>query len=264
MQRKEYTDANRVAWNQAGPQHKASTFEVLKQAFSDPAYSYLDSEESRILREIGIAGKAVAQLCCNNGRELLSIKNMGAGRCAGFDISDEFVEQARELNRHAGRDCEFLACDVYEIPEQYNRAFDLVYITVGAIKLLPEMDGLFRVVSRLLRPGGQLFVYEMHPILDMFDWNDTGDPATIIHSYFDLNPTGHTLVCNYWDMSDYDSAPMYTFHHKLSDIIGAVLKHGLILKSFEEYDFDRSNMYAAFEKHQLRLPLSYSLVARKN
>ncbi len=263
MPRKEYTDANRIAWNQAGPLHGASTLETLKKAFTDPNYSYLDQEETKILQEIGVEGKAVAQLCCNNGRELISIKNMGAGRCAGFDISDEFINQAKELTQVAGHDCEFVASDVYEVPECFNGQFDLVYITVGVIKLMPEMDGLFEVISRLLRPGGQLFMYEMHPILDMFSWDDQNDPATIIHSYFDLNTTKHTLMCNYWDMSLYDTEPMYSFHHKMSDIIGGALKHGLNLESFEEYDFDRSNMYASFEKHKLRLPLSYSLIARK-
>ncbi|MCP4126693.1 MAG: class I SAM-dependent methyltransferase [Gammaproteobacteria bacterium] len=263
MSRKEYTDANRIAWNEAGPIHKASTFEELKHAFTKPDYSYLDEKESNLLRDIGIEGKSVAQLCCNNGRELLSVKNMGAGRCVGFDISAEFIAQAKEFNKVAGHDCEFLATDIYDIPDAYNGQFDLVYITVGVIKLLPEMEGLFQTISRLLRVGGKLFIYEMHPILDMFDWNDKNHPATIINSYFDLNTTEHTLVCNYWDMSDYDSSPMYTFHHKMSDIIGGALQNGLTLESFNEYSYDRSNMYASFEQHKLRLPLSYSLVAQK-
>ncbi len=263
MKSEHYIEANRIAWNEAAPFHRKSCFQRLREAFSKPGYSYLDAEETGILQTIGLEGKSVAQLCCNNGRELLSLKNLGAGRCVGFDISKEFIEEGRELNETAGLCCEFVVADVYRVPEEYDAQFDLVYVTVGALKLLPEMPAFFRTVARLLRRGGKLFIHEMHPILDMFDWNDKNDPPRIVHSYFHDDAFEHKEICNYWDMSLYASSPMYTFHHKMSDIISGCLENGLVLEVFKEYMDDRSNMYAGFERHRHRLPLSYALIARR-
>jgi hypothetical protein len=42
-------------------------------------------------------------------------------------------------------------------------------VTIGVLGWLPDLDGFFGVVSRLLRRDGQLFLYDMHPILNMFE-----------------------------------------------------------------------------------------------
>ena len=63
----------------------------------------------------------------------------------------------------------FLACDVYAVPAEYDAQFDLVYISVGAFGWLPDLTGFLAVCARLLRPGGKLLIYEMHPILDMIE-----------------------------------------------------------------------------------------------
>src|SRR5512147_1738742 len=107
MERRDYTAANRQSWNEAAPVHKEQKFEELLQAFRRPGYSRLDQIATHTFEKIGIQGKTVAQLCCNNGRELLSVKNMGAGRCVGFDIADNFIEQGRQLAAAGNITCEF-------------------------------------------------------------------------------------------------------------------------------------------------------------
>ncbi len=97
MNRKSFTDANREAWDQAAALHRSQNMESLLAGFRRPGHSCLDEIETERLQALGVAGKDVAQLCCNNGRELLSVKNMGAGRCVGFDAAKGFIEQAREL-----------------------------------------------------------------------------------------------------------------------------------------------------------------------
>ncbi|HKA55002.1 MAG TPA: class I SAM-dependent methyltransferase, partial [Candidatus Binatia bacterium] len=146
MERSRYTAANRLAWNEAAPIHRRQRFARLLADFRRPGYGCLDAVETAKLREIGLAGKAVAQLCCNNGQELLSIKNLGAGRCVGFDISDDFIAQARELAAAGGIACEFVRTDVYDIPPDYHGAFDLVYITIGALCWMPDLAPFFHLV----------------------------------------------------------------------------------------------------------------------
>jgi hypothetical protein len=86
-----YTAANRAAWDEVAPVHAQTQMEPLLASFRRPGYSVLDEIETGLLTGLGVETKAVAQLCCNNGRELISIKNMGAGRCVGFDIAGAFI-----------------------------------------------------------------------------------------------------------------------------------------------------------------------------
>ena len=76
-----------------------------------------------------MTGKDVVHLCCNNGRELLSIKKMGAANCVGFDISCEFIDQARRLAVFGSVSCQFIESDVYEISHEFDRQFDVCVLT---------------------------------------------------------------------------------------------------------------------------------------
>ena len=169
MNRKSFTDANREAWEEAAALHRGQNMESLLAGFRRPGYSCLDEIETERLQALGVTGKDVAQLCCNNGRELLSAKNMGAGACVGFDAAKDFIEQARELAAVGGIDCSFLCTDIYAVPAAYDAGFDLVTVTIGVLGWMPDLDGFLAVVARLLRPGGALFIYEQHPILDMVE-----------------------------------------------------------------------------------------------
>lgn len=262
MRRDDYTEANRQAWNEAAPVHAKVKLEDLLKRFREPGYSCLDPIETAILEEIGIAGKAVAHICCNNGRELLSVKNMGADRCVGFDISEEFIAQARALAAAGDIDCSFVVSDVYAIPADYDGQFDLVTVTIGAIGWMPDVAAFIAVAARLLRPEGRLFLYEMHPILDMLDPDDK-KPLTLRHSYFRTTPYVDTGGVDYWSRQPYESKPLYWFHHKMSDIIGGCLAAGLVLDSFAEHDHDISAVYTYLEKEAVRLPLCYTLTVHR-
>ncbi|MFQ5607840.1 MAG: class I SAM-dependent methyltransferase, partial [Candidatus Zixiibacteriota bacterium] len=198
MRNSDYTAANRLAWDQAAPVHARQTMDGLKEKFSRPGYTCFDSIETKILTEIGIAGKSVAQLCCNNARELLSLKNMGAGRCVGFDISEEFLAQGRELAQIAGLDCELVRTDVYDISGEYDAAFDLIYLTIGALCWLPDLSKFFTVVERLMAPGAWLFIYDEHPFAQVFEPDDGTDPPVVNYSYFRREPFVEETGLDYW------------------------------------------------------------------
>jgi ubiquinone/menaquinone biosynthesis C-methylase UbiE len=261
MGNNEYIQANRAAWNQAAPIHAEHNLEKLLHDFKIPGFTCLDDIKKGIPDEIGLAGKDVAQMCCNNGRELLSLRNMGAGRCVGFDLADAFIEQGRSLASSAGIDCEFVCSSVNEIPRGYDGGFDLVYITVGALGWMPDLNDLFAVVKRLLRPGGWLLIYEMHPMLDMFD-AEAEDSFPLRHSYFKSEPYAEEGGLDYYGNKEYHSLMSYWFHHKMSDIIQGCLNNRLQLVSFQEYDHDVSSVFKGMEKQAVRPPLSYTLVVR--
>ena len=262
MDRSDYTAANRLAWNEAAPIHKKLKFEQLLESFRQPVYSCLDPIETAQLQEIGLADKAVAQIGCNNGRELLSVKNLEAGRCVGFDISDGFIDQARQLAAAGHIECKFVCTDAYNISTQYNRTFDLVYITIGVLSWMPDIPQFFEIVARLLKPNGWLFMYEMHPVLEMFEPSEKDDPPRAQNSYFKTDPYVEEDGLDYFSMIKYKSVPKYSFPHKLSDIMTACLNNGLQLVSFEEYGHDITNLWAHFEHFKVKPPMCYTLVAQ--
>jgi ubiquinone/menaquinone biosynthesis C-methylase UbiE len=267
MNTTDFTEANRAAWNETAPIHAAQNLEELLENFREPGYSCLHKPfEVERLQALKLEGKSVAQLCCNNGRELISVKNLfKSGRCVGFDISDDFIAQARAINTAANQDVEFVRVNVLEIPESFNTQFDLVYITIGALGWLPDLKVFLQTVSRLLNPGGNIFIYEMHPMLDMFDTieNAKKNPLELKHSYFKNTPYIETGGLDYYGGSSYESKPMYWFHHKLSSVIGGLIRAGLQITAFDEFDFDISNVFPHFETLEIKPPMCYILEAKK-
>lgn len=255
-------EANRLAWNETAGLHAESQIPKLLAGFADPDFSVLDETERRHFAAIGVEGKRAVQLSCNNGRELLSLLRLGAATGVGIDISDGFIAQGRLLAEAAGltERAEFVRSDVYRIPERFDGDFDIAYVTVGALGWLPDLDRYFEVVAWLLRPGGHLFVYEMHPMLDMFD-PESG--LEVKHSYFNEVPFESSNDPDYYEPDKIVEATSYWFPHTMADVIGGCLRAGLNLESFEEYPHDVSNVYRAFKDFENKPALSYALVARK-
>jgi SAM-dependent methyltransferase len=147
-----YTEANRLAWNEAMPRHQIVRKEYWDQQFSTPGYVVQKDPELSLLSSLPVAGKDIIQLCCNNGVELLSLKNMGASRCLGVDISDLAIAEASERAELCHIDVEYMCADVFQLPSSLERQFDLVYITVGALTWLHDLEALFQKSYALLRP----------------------------------------------------------------------------------------------------------------
>ena len=168
----------------------------------------------------------VAQLSCNNGRELISCKKAGAARCVGFDIADKFIEQGKLLAHTGNVEVEFVRTNIYEISNGYNNSFDIIYVTIGALGWLNDLDAYFKIINRLLKPNGYIFIYEMHPVLDMFD-AESG--LEVKHSYFRTEPYIVEEAPDYLDPSVNVAVPSYWFHYKISDLITHCLDNSLTI-----------------------------------
>ncbi len=260
---KEITTANRAAWEEAAPIHAKLNQAELVEQFSVSGFSCLDEIETKRLLALGVEGKDVAQVCCNNGQELLSVKNMGAARCVGFDGAQGFLDQARELARNGGLDVEFVCCDAYEIDEVYWNSFDLVTITIGVLSWMPDLGRFFAGVSKLIRPGGALFIYEQHPVLDMVEPAEAGVPLDWTASYFTKEPFVEVDGLDYFDGEKYDAKPATSFAHPMAEIIMAGISNGLGVEHFEEFPHHISNSWWNVEASGIGLPMCFTLVMRK-
>jgi SAM-dependent methyltransferase len=260
MELGDYIEANRRMWNATAKIHAQSHGARLLERITASDFSTFDAVEKRIFAQIGLKDKAVIQLGCNNGRELISVRKAGAGRCVGVDLSDKFILQARKLASQGGAHVDFVRLSLYDLPHDFDAQFDLVYITIGVLGWLPDLDAFFAVVSRLLKTNGQLFIYEMHPILNMFEPDKS---LAVVASYFQDEPFVDEEGPDYLDPRQVIKAVSYWFPHTLADVIGGCLKHGLNLTHFEEYGHDLSMVYAALEHLSKKPPLSFSLLACK-
>ena len=109
------------------------------------------------LRSMDFKGKSAAQFCCNNGRELLSLMQLGAESGTGFDIAENIIAQASETAEKAGiSNCRFVSCNILDIDEKYHNSFDFILFTIGAITWFEDLKPLFQKVSDCLKPGGIL------------------------------------------------------------------------------------------------------------
>lgn len=265
MDNRDYCEANRAAWNAAMPYHQKAKSRAWDQAFSDPDFICQQEPELSLLQEQGIASRDIVHLCCNNGIELMSLRRLGAGRCVGFDISDNAILDAKSRSARFGISCEFYQSNVYEIPHEFHACFDLVYFTIGALCWLPDLVGLFKVASMLLRAGGKIFIYDQHPFTTVLTWDvsDASHKPVLEHSYFVDECCVSDEGLDYYGNVPYHGPTTYEFTHKLSDIMGAILENQFRITLFKEYDHDISCGLAWVRETGLKLPLSYILCAEK-
>ena len=264
MDYKKFTSANRAAWEEAAPIHAGHNQEQALESFSEPGYVCFSELEQANLRELGVKGKDVAQICCNNGRELISIKNMGAAHCVGFDGSQGFIDQAMAINQAAGTDCDFVCTDIYDIDQHFDAQFDLLVITIGVLGWMPDLDQFFNVLTRLMRPGSHLYIHEQHPILDMIEPGGPDDPVSWDYSYFKQQPFIENDGLDYYGHEKYESKTLYCFTHPLADIFTFAINNRLNLKTFREYPEHISNTWYNVEKQGPDIPMSYLAVFQRN
>ncbi|OGN72164.1 MAG: hypothetical protein A2X25_00420 [Chloroflexi bacterium GWB2_49_20] len=262
---KRYTESNRLAWNEVMPLHQRAASETLDKLFFQAGYVRLDDKEIGMLQQVGLKGKNVVHLCCNNGTELMSLKNLGAADCVGFDISDQAIQEASQRAARSRINCQFVRSDVYEIDRAFNNRFDIVYISAGCLGWLPDLELFFEKASALLRQGGLIFIHEIHPLAEMLPFDDDKQPVNlrIVEPYFKTEPYIDQGGLDYVGHSEYISTTtQYWFAHTLSDILMGLIKNHLLIEHFSEHETDISSGHRQVEEAKAGIPLSYILVGR--
>jgi len=263
LEKKDYTEKNRQAWNEASLKHRQARSKKGDPILQD---GFLDLDETIIsyLREFGrVEGARVVNLCCNDGRETISLKRMGAEECFGFDISDEAIKTAMDLSRKTGVECKFIRSDVYDIDPGKFPPSDLAFISAGALSWLGDLDGLFQIVTGLLEKGGRLLIYEIHPVAWLLEEAPPENPLQISGSYFKDGPVITQGALDYVGNEDYDGLVNYSFDHTIGEILTSLIRAGMKIEEFRELPGDVSAVFSHLEKMEVRLPLSYILCAKK-
>lgn len=268
MNIKEITESNREAWNEALTYHKKAIKDELYKGFKNPSFTTFDREIDKEivekLKDININGKAIAQLQCNNGRELLSIVRLGAKNAVGFDISDDAINEARKLAKIANINATFERTNILEIDSKYDGMFDFIYISEGSLQWFPNLDDYFKVISRLLKKDGKILIFEIHPFAYFFEQAEGLEREIELKdfiSYFEKGPYSYKEGLDYIGMTSYEAKKCYWFMHKISDIFNSLIRNDIEIEEINEYNYETTNNESITIRD--KFPLSYMLIGKK-
>ena len=265
---REICEKNREAWNEAAVYHQKARNNSLKEGFKNSHFTAFDRDCDEILigklNEIDLKDKIIAQLPCNNGRELLSLVKLGAKKGIGFDISDAAIAEANELKAISNLNVAFYRTNILDIDDIFNETVDFIYISEGSLQWFSSLEEYFSIVSKLLKPSGKVLIYEIHPFAYFFEpSNDSGKEPTLDNflSYFVKGAYSYKHGLDYVGGKSYDAKECSWYMHKISDIINALVCNGLEMERIDEYNMEMANNESA--KNMEKFPLSYIMICRK-
>lgn len=175
----EYLIANRANWDDRAEIH-------LESAFYD-VEGWLHDQPGPRQREIDalgdVAGLRVVHLQCHFGLDTVAFARAGAF-VTGLDFSSIAIDGARHLAVRAGLAdrSTFVCADVYDaVVALEGAAFDVVYVSLGALCWLPDVDRWAAVVGALAAPGARLYLHDGHPLA----WSLADHDFSFAYSYFE-------------------------------------------------------------------------------
>lgn len=249
---------NKSSWNKAGKIFRKDEHRKWMSNLPKNLFSCLDDRLRLELKKSNISKKNIAHLACNNGREILSIKKMGAADCVGFDFSKEFISQANELNKKCESGCVFVESNITKIPPRYNDFFDIAIITVGTLVWIDNLEELFKTVNKILKKDGILIIEELHPLL--FTLGSSKDTES---SYFSKKTIADNDALHYLGDKYKKIGKFYMYQYTISDLLNSLIESNFRIKKFYESKSDISIAYKQYE-NKINFPMNYFLVAQKN
>ena len=170
--------------------------------------------------------KRVLHLMCGTGEASAQLAELG-GIVTGVDMSDGVLESARER----WPSILWVQGDPEALPRELRRGrFDLVYSGLGSLAMVRDLDTWLRGVVSTLRDGGDLLLFEEHPVALCVDG--------LMH----------------WRESYFAESS-----RRLGQIVTAVARNGLAPRALEEYPA-RSD---SWRHHDARLPGTFLLYAQR-
>ncbi len=239
---KEYFKDNERLWDEKTPVHLKSEFYDL-QGFLSGKTSLMQPELEDLPASF-VNGKSMLHLQCHFGQDSLSFARMGA-KVTGIDLSGNAIAAAKELNKQLALDATFVKSNLYDLPENLEGQFDIVFTSYGTITWLPDLVKWAKIINHFLKPGGTFYIVETHPLLYLFDY----DNHTISYNYFNSGkPYSEEVEGTYADPDSDLKATEHFWCHSLHEVIQPLLQEGLQLVDFKEYDYSPYDCFPNMEK----------------
>ncbi|ETW94045.1 MAG: hypothetical protein ETSY1_36570 [Candidatus Entotheonella factor] len=144
----------------------ADSSDAVQNAYNEWVYQYDTNENStrdlnaEVLRQqpLALAGKRVLEIGCGTGLNTIWLAHQ-AQRVVGVDISQGMLRQAHR--RLSASSVSLLQVDITK-PWPLNQPFDVIVANL-VLEHVQHLGHIFGEAHRLLRPGGLLYIGELHP-----------------------------------------------------------------------------------------------------
>ncbi|MEL7586945.1 MAG: methyltransferase domain-containing protein [Prolixibacteraceae bacterium] len=260
----DYKEINKRLWNDKTNVHFTSDFYDVDSFLK--GRDTLNPVETELLGNIN--DKSILHLQCHFGLDTISLSRHGA-LVTGVDFSDNAITRANQLKETLGTNTRFIQSDIYNLTDNLHETFDVVFTSYGVIGWLPDMKKWAETIAHFLKPGGIFVMVEFHPVIWMFSY----DFKNIAFNYMDSSPIIEELEGTYADRKSGIKSKSVAWNHGLGYVIDSIIKSGLELTDFKEYDY---SPYDCFEntvrigerRFQIRglenkIPMMYSIKATK-
>src|SRR5664279_1405841 len=186
----------------------------VQQSYNDRAEQYdTNNNKTRDLEAIAlrktlsnISFDSVLEVGCGTGKNTAWLLEK-AKQVTAIDISEEMLAKAKE--KISATHVQFLQADITLGWTFTNQLYDLVSFSL-VLEHIQNLDHIFNEVSKKLKPGGYVYIGELHPFKQY-----TGTKAR-----FSTENGQHVVTC---------------FNHHISEFIQAAKKHGMMPIDIGEY-----------------------------
>ncbi|MEI8410380.1 MULTISPECIES: class I SAM-dependent methyltransferase [unclassified Kribbella] len=242
---------NRVAWEAASAKYVNEHDELLERARQGER---LFDRETELLQPLLDEQPTVVHFQSGHGLDDLALVRAGARQVVGVDYSAVAAGSAQRRAVELGLRCQYVVAEVPGVPVKDGCA-DLVYTGKGALIWMRDINAWARDAARVLRPGGHLFVYEAHPAVPLWTWDEDEPRIRPDRSYFAESHINDTYPAN----------GAQEWQWTLGQIVTAVGAAGMHVETLEEY---AEPFWRPADGHNAaawsgRLPNSYALLARR-
>ena len=142
----------------------ATAYDLWAAAYPAQAHNPLTRAEEAAMLELlpDVRGLRALDLACGSGRYARHLKDRGAARVVGLDLSAAMLARARDVHGVLAR------ATMISLPLPSN-TFDL--ITCGlAVGHLSDLNPVLREMARVLKPGGAVVYSDFHPFGHLAGW----------------------------------------------------------------------------------------------
>lgn len=157
---------------------------------------------------------------------------MLGARVTSSDISERQLENAAVIAERLHLDIAFICDDTMELSRIPDQAFDLVYLSNGTLSWIDDLDSMHRNIRRVLKTGGYLVLYDIHPFGRPFSGEPFKEPR-IVKSYQDVLPD---------------------LHWRLQDIVNSQIRSGLTVCEMAELPAVDTSFWFPYAELQKKNP----------
>lgn len=262
-------ERNRRSWDERAGVHPDTDYYDVEGVLAGGSSLYPTEREA--LADVVDGDTTLLHPMCHIGLDTVSWART-CREVVGVDFSPASLERAREIAAEADvDDVSFVEGDVLEL--DLDRSFDVVFNTFGVLGWLEDLDAWARTLADHVRPGGHVYVADIHPVASCFHHVDAdgvafGDWST---AYFRDEPIHVDADGSYAALdAEFEHTETVQYQHGLGEALSALASQGLRIESVDEFPWADFRMFEGMERDEegrwwlqedvpVELPLTFSV-----